>query len=70
MVRHQVASSNIESIGYDPATQILEVEFMSGWVYQYYGVPEYLHQQIMQASSKGTFLSQYIKNSYPYSRVG
>ncbi|MXY94973.1 MAG: KTSC domain-containing protein [Caldilineaceae bacterium SB0670_bin_27] len=70
MDRHQVASSNIGGIGYDIATQTLEVEFLSGWVYQYYGVPEFLYQRIMQASSKGQFLNQYIKNAYPYSRVG
>jgi len=70
MNRNQVASSNIASIGYDTKTETLEVEFQSGWVYQYYGVPEFLHQQIMQAPSKGQFLNQYIKNAYPYSRVG
>lgn len=70
MDRGRVASSNIREIGYDITTQTLEVEFMSGWVYQYYGVPEYLYQQIMQALSKGQFLNQYIKNAYPYSRVG
>ena len=70
MDRNQVASSNVGSIGYDMQTQTLEVEFLGGWVYQYYGVPEFLHQEIMQASSKGQFLNQYIKNAYPYSRVG
>ena len=70
MDRNQVASSNIRLIGYDMQTQTLEVEFLSGWVYQYYGVPEFIHQEIMQAQSKGQFLNQYIKNAYPYSRVG
>ena len=70
MNRHHVASSNIRAIGYDSASQTLEVEFLNGSVYQYYGVTEFLHQQIMQASSKGQFLNQYIKNAYPYSRVG
>ena len=70
MDRHQVASSNIRAIGYDTTTQTLEVEFLSGWVYQYYGVSEFLHRQFMQVPSKGQFLNQYIKNAYPYSRVG
>ena len=70
MDRRQVASSNIRAIGYDNTTQTLEIEFQSGWVYQYYGVSAFLHQQIMQVSSKGKFLNQYIKNAYPYSRVG
>ena len=70
MYKHQVSSSNIRSIGYEGNTQTLEVEFLSGWVYQYYGVPEHLHERMMQAPSKGRFLNQYIKNGFPYSRVG
>ena len=70
MHRNPVVSTNIGAIGYDNGSQTLEVEFHSGSVYQYYGVPEFLHQQFMQASSKGQFLHQYIKNAYPYSRVG
>ena len=48
----------------------LEVEFLSGWVYQYYGVPGHLHEQMMEAPSKGRFLNMYIRDNYPYSRVG
>ena len=70
MDRNQVSSSNVRSIGYDSDTQTLEVEFLSGWVYQYYGVSEFLYEQMMQAHSKGQFLNQYIKNAYAYSRVG
>ena len=50
--------------------ETLEVEFGSGRVYQYYGVPSNLHEQIMQAPSKGQFLNTHIKNFYPFSRVG
>jgi len=70
VLKHGVVSSNISAIGYDPATETLEVEFLSGAVYQYYGVPQYLHDEIMKAPSKGQFLNMYIKNSYAYSRVG
>ena len=69
MEKRHVASSNIRAIGYDPHTQTLEIEFWSGGVYQYYGVPGQIHNEIMQASSKGSFLHVYIKNSYPFSRV-
>jgi len=68
--RYSVASSNIASIGYDVNTQTLEVEFFSGMIYQYYGVPEHLYDQLMQAGSKGRFLNAYIKNGFGYSRVG
>lgn len=69
MQRYSVASSNITSIGYDPAIETLEVEFWSGSVYQYYNVPENIYEQLKKASSKGRFLHTYIKNAYPYSRV-
>ena len=35
MERQYVSSSNIASIGYDPDNQVLEIEFLSGAVYQY-----------------------------------
>lgn len=70
MNREPVASSNIVAIGYDEPSQTLEVEFMSGAVYQYYNVTQALFDQLMQAGSKGQFLAYQIKNVYPYSRVG
>ena len=70
MRRHSVVSTNVAAVGYDPKTQTLEVEFLSGAVYQYYGVPDHLHGEMMRAASQGKFLNVYIKNSYPYSKVG
>lgn len=70
MNKLNVVSTNVKSIGYDNGTQTLEVEFLNGRVYQYYGVPEHMHGQFMQASSKGKFFHAYIKDQYPYSRVG
>ncbi|MBC8742984.1 KTSC domain-containing protein [Paraburkholderia sp. UCT31] len=70
MNRDAVASSNISSIGYDERAQTLEIEFTNGSVYQYYNVEATLFEQLMQAPSKGQFLHVYIKNAYPFSRVG
>lgn len=70
MQRYSVASSNISSIGYDPQTATLEVEFLNGTIYQYYGVPQNMYDQLMQQGSKGRFLNTYIKNAYGFSRVG
>ena len=50
-------------------SETLEVEFLNGSRYQYYGVPSFLHEKMMQEPSKGRFLHAYIKNAYPYSRV-
>lgn len=70
MERYSVASSNVRSIGYDSQTQTLEVEFIAGTIYQYYGVPENMYEQMLKEQSKGRFLHTYIRNQYPYSRVG
>ena len=70
MQRYSVASSNIASVGYDPATETLELEFLSGSIYQYYNVPGNMYDQLMKEGSKGRFVNTYIKNAYPYSRVG
>ena len=70
MQKDPVASSNLASVGYSPDTETLEIEFLNGSVYQYYNVPENMYHQLMGAGSKGKFLHTYIKNAYPYSRVG
>ena len=70
MERYNVASSNIHAIGYDSRSETLEIEFLNGSIYQYYGVPGHLYEKIMQEQSKGRFLHTYIKNQYSYSRVG
>ncbi|GAB1584042.1 KTSC domain-containing protein [Phyllobacterium phragmitis] len=70
MQRNLVSSSNVLSIGYDEASQTLEVEFQSSGIYQYYNVPQHIYEQLMAAPSKGQFLNAYITKGYPYSRVG
>ena len=69
MYRNPVTSSNIRSIGYDSQSGTLEVEFTSGDVYQYFNVPEHLYRGLTNASSKGQFLNDYIRNSYRYQKV-
>lgn len=70
MERYSVASSNIAAIGYSDQTETLEVEFLNGTIYQYYGVPRAMYDQLMAEGSKGRFLNTYIKNAYAFSRVG
>ena len=69
MQRIAVSSSNLASVGYDPKQHILEVEFLGGSVYQYYGVPEQVYHSLMSAGSHGSYFSAYIRTSYQYSQV-
>ncbi len=69
MNRKPVISSNIASIGYDEASETLEIEFKNGGIYQYFDVPERIYKDIMGTGSKGEYLAQNIKGHYRYSKV-
>lgn len=64
MERQYVDSSMIQSIGYDSASCILEVEFKNGTIWNYPDFPEYLWYEFEAASSKGKFFSQNIRAQY------
>jgi len=64
-----VSSSNLRSVGYDPKTRVLEIEFHSGGIYQYSGVPESEYNALMNATSKGSYFAHNIKNNYSTRRV-
>lgn len=65
MDRVSVSSSNIRSIGYDAESMTLEIEFNSGAVYQYQGVPQVEYDAFMNAGSKGTHFNANIKDRFP-----
>lgn len=69
MERITVDSSTIADVGYEQATMTLEVGFRNGTVYQYFDVPDAVHQEFMRASSKGAFLHANIKSSYRYMKT-
>jgi hypothetical protein len=69
MNRESVRSSNIKSIGYDLDSRILEIEFLSGGIYQYFDVPESVYKELMSAQSHGSFFHQNIKNRYQWTKV-
>ena len=70
MIRQPVTSRNLRSVGYDQASRTLEIEFNSGAIYQYDGVPDAVHGGLMRASSHGSYFHQNIKDRYPYRRSG
>jgi hypothetical protein len=60
MDRTPVKSSNISSVGYDPETSTLEIQFKSGGIYRYAGVDSDTHTSLMGAESIGKFFHQHI----------
>ncbi len=69
MERQPVKSSNIRSVGYDPATRTLEIEFSAGGVYHYVNLAPVVHAALMKAPSKGTYLEARVKNRYRRKKV-
>ena len=48
---------------------MLDVRFNGGELYRYFEVPAFEHQQLMAASSKGSYLAKNIKERYEYTRL-
>ena len=64
MQRTPVTSSLIRSIGYDPAVNILEVELLSGRVYQYFMVPPAAYGALLAAESVGAYFNREVRRRY------
>ncbi|QEK12795.1 KTSC domain-containing protein [Crassaminicella thermophila] len=69
MTKVKVHSTNIESVGYDPTNQILEIKFISGETYLHHGVPQSVFDSLINADNLGYYLNYYIRNAYPYKKV-
>ena len=65
MRRTRVESTAIESVGYDPGTAVLEVEFTSGEVYRYFAVPPSVYRSLLEADSPGHYFGEVVREVYP-----
>ena len=69
MVNQMVLSSEIEWIGYEQKNRMLQVEFITGGIYQYENVPSEVYHEFLDAESYGRFFENKIKGSYPYRKI-
>ena len=69
MQRQTVDSSVILSVGYDPSTETLEIEFHHGGIYIYANVPSSVFEALLAAPSKGLFFHDKVKDYFVFSRV-
>ena len=69
MERERVDSTSVSSVGYDPRSETLEVEFRNGGVYRYLEVPEDEWRLLRSAESKGSYLNTQIKPTYRYRKL-
>jgi len=64
MERQSVKSCILRSVGYDNAMKNLEIEFHSGLVYQYSGVPSKVYTDLLSSSAVGKYFSEKVRNRF------
>jgi KTSC domain-containing protein len=69
MLATAVASSTLNTVAYDHASQVLQLEFRSRAVYRYFGVPPAVYHDLIAADSKGAYFNRNIRPKFPYCKL-
>ena len=69
MERVPVESQTLKSVGYNEKTRVLELEFTSGDIYQYFNVFPGEHAGLLAAESLGRYFQSNIRQRYAYRRI-
>lgn len=65
-----VTSSNVQSYGYHPETQTLEVRFRGGATYQYHGITHAQVAHLKSAESVGSWVHTHlVKPKHPHTKL-
>ncbi|WP_321507701.1 KTSC domain-containing protein [uncultured Methanoregula sp.] len=67
--RKPVKSRILRSVGYDESTKILEIEFQTGLVYQYSGVPLKVHADLMHSGEIAKYFSEKVRPKFQTKQV-
>ena len=49
---------------------ILDITFKTGMKYRYYGVPQNIFDELINAESKGKYFGANIRNRYKFEKIG
>ncbi len=66
--RTAVVSSLLSAMSYS-LDSTLELEFRSGAIYRYFGVPPAVFQGLLVAASKGAYFNRIVRNRFRYQRL-
>jgi KTSC domain len=69
MHRFPVPSKEITQVGYQEDSEVLEIQFVKGGVYQFFNVPSNVFDEFMKAPSKEGYYHSKIGERFPCSRV-
>ena len=62
-----VELTSLATVAYDDARKLLQLEFCSRAIYQYFGVPAAVHAALLLAPTKGSYFNRVIRGRFPYS---
>jgi hypothetical protein len=51
-------------VGYDESSKILEIEFQTGLIYEYSGVPSKVYKDLMSSDAMGKYFSEKVRNRF------
>lgn len=66
LIDRDVVSSSLQRVVYSESAKALWVQFATGPVYRYDGVPAGLVQQLLSARSHGKFFAANVRTAFPY----
>ena len=69
MKRQSVKSRILRSVGYNDSTKVLEIEFQTGLVYQYAGVPPKIYADLMHSGGIGKYFSEKVRPRFQTKQV-
>jgi hypothetical protein len=69
MLRQEINSSELRSVGYELDISVLEAEFHSGEIYQYLDVPAELVLELLEAESIGRYFNAHIRSKFKFRKV-
>jgi hypothetical protein len=62
-----VESTTLAMVAYDDDRELLQLEFRSRAIYQYFGVPSAVHAALLRAPSQGNDFNRFIRGRFPFS---
>ena len=67
---HPMNSSNISRAGYDEESKTLEVQFNTGMIYRYDGVPRVMYDEMFKSTSPGGYFRKWIiGGKYKFNKI-
>jgi lysyl-tRNA synthetase class 2 len=64
-----VESTILTMVAYDADRALLQLGFRDQDVYCYFDVPVDVHENLLRASSKGSYFNRFIRGRFAYARV-